>query len=82
MHLHRKGWGKNDVIHFSMPRSEERKLLWEKCFPQVCQLEVKVDLNDLARNYDLAGDSIINVVQHSSLMALKRGSNTILLKEL
>ncbi len=72
----------NAMIHFPMPKSEERKLLWEKCFPQVCELEDKVDLNDLARNYDLAGGSIINVVQHSSLMALKRGSNTILLKDI
>lgn len=72
----------NAMIHFPMPNSEERKLLWKKGFPQVCELEDKVDLNDLARNYDLAGGSIIHVIQHSSLMALKRGSNTILLKDI
>lgn len=70
------------MIHFPMPRAEERLLLWEKGFSQACVLEAKINLPEIAKTYDLAGGSIINVIQHSSLMALKRGENLILTKDI
>jgi hypothetical protein len=69
-------------IHFPIPRAEERRKIWEKSFPKAAKLESRINLQDLAKNYELAGGSIINVVQHSALIALKRGNGTIHLEDI
>lgn len=66
------------VIHFPMPNTGERLLLWKKSFP-----EKKVDLNGLnleyiAQRYELSGASILNIVQFCCLRALSRGDISIL----
>jgi hypothetical protein len=71
----------NAMIHFPMPKPEERKKLWQNNFPEKCTLEDRIDLDEIARNYDLAGGSIINITHFASLMALKRNSNIIQLRD-
>ncbi|MEM6829618.1 MAG: ATP-binding protein [Bacteroidota bacterium] len=70
------------IIQFPMPDVKERMLLWEKCFSPASKMEEGVKLEELARSYNLAGGSIINVVQYSSLMALDKGGNTIFLEDI
>ena len=36
-------------------------------------LEKDIDLNFISEEYELSGGSIVNVVQHCSLMAMSRG---------
>lgn len=69
-------------IHFPIPKAEERMKIWQKSFPKAAKLEPRINLQDVAKSYELAGGSIINVVQHSSLMALKRGNDTIQLEDI
>ncbi len=70
------------MAHFPMPNPEQRFSLWEKGFSQASQLEEKRYLRQLADNYELSGGSIMNVVQYSSLMSLKRGTTTIYKEDL
>jgi len=49
-------------------------MLWSKGFPSSVQLEERIDLQDLAKSYELSGGSIIQVIQHSLLMALDKES--------
>ncbi len=70
------------TIHFPIPKADDRLKLWENGFPTKARLEDRINLNDIARQFELAGGSIINVVQHSSLMALKRGDGTIHLEDI
>lgn len=70
------------IIHFPAPGEEERLQLWQKSFSKSCQLEDGIELNDIANQYQLSGGSTMNVVRYSSLMALKRNSNTITLSDL
>ena len=65
------------TIHFQMPKAGDRLRLWQKSYPAKVQLEERVNLDQIASKYELAGGSIINVVQHSALMALARGHNII-----
>jgi AAA+ superfamily predicted ATPase len=65
------------VIHFPMPKSHERFTLWQKAFSDQCQLADDLDLYAIAEKYEVAGGSIINVVQFASLMALNRKENVI-----
>lgn len=67
----------NSVIHFPVPKSPERLILWQKAFSEQCQLADDLDLAAIAEKYELAGGSIINVVQYASLMALSRKETVI-----
>jgi len=70
------------MIHFPIPRHEERLKLWGNGFSSKSELEEKIDLIQIAGNYELAGGSIINVIQYCSLMALNRGTTVILQKDI
>ena len=70
------------IIHFPMPKVEERLLLWKKGFSKASVLEEKVNLEEIAANYELSGGSTMNIIRYSSLMALKRNSNEITLSDL
>lgn len=65
------------IVHFPVPKSNERLRLWESSFSKKSTLAKDVDLALLAEKFELAGGSIINVVQYASLMALNRGDETI-----
>lgn len=60
------------VIHFPKPQPKERLKLWQNAISPKAVLEKSVDLEQCARQYDLAGGSIVNVIQYASLMALNR----------
>lgn len=70
------------MIYFPVPGPAQRQRIWQQSFPTKAQLEADVNLEELSKKYELAGGAIINVVQHSCLAALKRNSNTILLRDL
>lgn len=68
-------------IYFPMPKAEERKRIWESSFSSIVSFDEEVDLVKIAQDYEIAGGSILNVVQYSSLMALKRESTEILFED-
>lgn len=70
------------IIQFPMPEARERSILWQKSFSPISELEPAIKLDEIARNYNLAGGSIINIVQYSSLMALKKGGTKIYLEDM
>ncbi len=58
------------VIHFPNPNPKERLLLWRQSFPEELDLDPDLDLNSIAKKYELTGSNIINVVQYCCLEAL------------
>lgn len=70
------------MIYFPIPGPDHRKKLWQSAFSDKCTLEPEIDLDDIARKYEMAGGAIINVLRYCSLLALKRNSNIILKKDL
>lgn len=69
-------------ITFHVPRAEDRLQLWKRGLPARAKLDERINLEDIAKKYELSGGSIINVVQHSALMALRRGNDTIHFEDL
>ena len=65
------------IIYFPMPQYEERIQLWRKGFSSKAQLDTGIDINQVAKQYELSGGPIMNIIQYSSLKALSRGSNII-----
>jgi SpoVK/Ycf46/Vps4 family AAA+-type ATPase len=70
------------MIHFPMPRKNERYQIWKNAFSQKTELEKKISLFDIAEKYELSGGAIMNVVRYATLMALRRNSTVITLSDL
>jgi SpoVK/Ycf46/Vps4 family AAA+-type ATPase len=62
------------VVYFPPPRAEERLRLWREGFSP--RADVKADLERLAREHELTGGAIINVIRKVSLAAIARGGLT------
>lgn len=65
------------VIRFSMPDAEQRERLWRNTFSPKCSFDKETDLKEIAKNHELAGGSILNVVQYASVLAMSRKENVI-----
>lgn len=65
------------MIHFALPREQERLRIWEQGFSEQTTLEPGTDLTDIAGQYELSGGAIMNVVRYASMMALKRETTEI-----
>lgn len=70
------------MIYFPMPGPEHRIKLWKQAFSEQTVLDAGVNLEEVAQKYEMAGGAIINVTRYASLMALKRSSNVILMKDI
>jgi len=70
------------IIRFSMPNAAQREQLWRSTFSPKTTLENSIDLPQIADSYEMSGGAILNVVRYCSLMAMQRGSSTILHNDL
>lgn len=69
-------------VFFPMPQPDERKKLWTQGFPETVELDERINLQEIAKSYELSGGSIIQVIQHSLLMALDKNRNKVLLGDI
>jgi len=65
------------IIYFPMPRWEERLRLWRQGFSPKAQLAETLDMEKVAREHELSGGSVMNVIRYASLQALKDGGRSI-----
>jgi len=65
------------LVHFPMPRQQERHLIWKKGLPCAASLEAGVDLAEIAARYELSGGMIMNVIRHVLLQAISRGERVL-----
>lgn len=61
------------MIYFPLPKAEQRLRIWQQGFSPKAQLASEISLEQLARQYELSGGGIMNVVRHASLRALANG---------
>ncbi len=61
------------VVPFALPREAERLRLWREAVPPQVQSEASLDLPRLARQHEVAGGTIVNVLRFACLRALGRG---------
>jgi len=65
------------VIHFPLPRAQERLKIWREAFSGKAALQDGLDLTHIAGKHELSGGTIMNVVRYVSLKALSRGDCVI-----
>lgn len=70
------------IIHFPMPRSEERYGIWCKAFPQQFEITDDIDWRQVAARFELTGAGIMNVTHYCAVEALADQSQRIDLKRL
>jgi SpoVK/Ycf46/Vps4 family AAA+-type ATPase len=70
------------MIHFPMPRPEERYGIWCKAFPPQIEIAKDIDWHQIASRFELAGASIMNVTHYCALELLSDQSRTLDLKRL
>lgn len=70
------------IIHFPMPRPEERCKIWSRTFPPQIRIAQDIDWQHVAARYELTGAGILNVVHYCSVELLASESNLLDLKQL
>ena len=70
------------VVYFPIPKRNERLRIWQQAFSPKAELEETIDLDRLAKNFELTGGAIINIVRYASISAIKRGSHIITLDDI
>jgi hypothetical protein len=71
----------NAIIRFPFPDEAERAAIWRTSLPARAEFEDGVDLPSMLARFELAGGSIINVVQHVCICSITRGSAVIRLAD-
>lgn len=71
-----------NIIHFPLPRPEERFELWKKSFPVQIEIAENVNWQQLASRYELTGASILNIAHYCSISAMADQSFHVDLKRL
>ncbi len=59
----------HSCIKFSNPKHEERLRIWQQNLPVQLHLE-DINLEQIAKRYELTGSNIMNVIQDVSLKAI------------
>ncbi|MBL7701142.1 MAG: ATP-binding protein [Ferruginibacter sp.] len=67
----------HSLVHFPMPVASERLMLWKKSMPENLTLHTSASLEDLAKQYEMTGASILNAVHFATLQCHARNEATI-----
>jgi len=59
------------LVYFPVPAQEQRLIIWERAFRSVPKAE-NVDFRQIARDFEIPGGVIINVLRYCALQALNR----------
>jgi AAA+ superfamily predicted ATPase len=70
------------MVHFPMPRPEERCAIWRKTFPPQIAIEGDIDWRQIAARFELTGAGILNVTHYCALEVLADQSRFLDLKRL
>lgn len=70
------------IIHFPVPRPEERRMIWEKAMPAQIQVDEDIDWNDISARFELTGAGIMNVIHYCSIELIAADSPLLDLKRL
>lgn len=66
------------MIEFELPTSLERLALWKNNLPRTINVEKSMDLEELAKKYEITGANIVNVIQYACLKTISVNRESIL----
>lgn len=66
------------IIEFELPTPTERLALWKNNLPKAIGIEQSMDLEELAKKYEITGANIVNVIQYACLKTISGKDKKIL----
>lgn len=72
----------HNIVHFPMPKSDERLSLWRKTLPRQIALAAEIDLPQIATRYELSGAAIVNIVHYCAIEYLAQQQRKLSLAQL
>lgn len=70
------------MIHFPMPNTSEREQLWKSIFDRGLELAEDIDFKKLARQHEISGGSIVNILKYCAIKASLRKNKQIGLSDI
>jgi SpoVK/Ycf46/Vps4 family AAA+-type ATPase len=70
------------MVRFAMPGAKEREQLWRNAFASAGRVADDVCFKSIAREHELAGGAIINILRHASLAAMRKGNEQVEMQDL
>lgn len=67
----------NTIIEFEVPSFRERLALWNKNLPAQVKPEKQIDLEEIARKYEINGANIVNIIHYACLKTIEKKRDTI-----
>ncbi|MFE6806660.1 AAA family ATPase [Streptomyces sp. NPDC057681] len=62
------------IVEFPFPGEADRERIWRVCFPPEAPRDPALDFGRLARDFQLTGGSIRNIVLHAAFLAASEGT--------
>jgi hypothetical protein len=70
------------IIHFPMPRAEERHKIWVKTVPPRMEVDADIDWKMIATRFELSGAGILNIVHYCAVQSLANPTELLNAKRL
>lgn len=65
------------IIYFPVPKASQRLKIWNSYFKKRFQIEEKIDFEKIAKDYEISGASIVNVLKYCAIKSASIGEPTI-----
>ncbi len=65
------------IIEFKNPTKKERLALWKHNIPKKATLGASINLEEIAKTYDITGSNIINAIQYACIQTIAKNTNKI-----
>jgi len=72
----------NSFVAFEHPDIKERRKLWGNYIPESIQKKSNLDLDEIAKNYELSGANIVNAIHYAGLQTLQKKSLSLEMEDL
>ena len=72
----------NTMIQFENPGPAERLKLWKNYFPAKATADKNLNIKQIARDYEITGANIVNIIHYVGLQAMKKNSGKIYQSEI
>lgn len=72
----------NSFVAFEHPDTKERRKLWGNYIPESIQKKSNLDLDEIAKNYELSGANIVNAIHYAGLQTLQKNSSSLEMEDL
>ena len=67
----------NAIIEFENPDYIERQKLWNNYLPKNVTIDPEISIKEIAKNFELSGANIVNVIQFAGLKTLEKKKKII-----